>query len=279
MTDRRIALCETRDWRSFSEPRLAMATDALDTPLAEVYGMPVFPYGRYFVALLWLYHVAPQVEGQSAHTFRDGRVDCQLAYSLDGRYFQRGPRAPFIATGEPDQPHHGCVYPTALLALPDGSLRIYAGASVREHGYRDPGLGAIVAFSLRRDGFVYLESAGGRGTVGTRPLLWRGGEMELNAQSPGGTVRVQITDIHGAPLEGFAFEDCAPFRGDDPAWRPAWTSGVTMGTLAGRPLRVEVELTHARLYALRGDLRMLTAFDSSALAEQGLVPPDRPGFP
>jgi len=41
---RRVAFSETRDWRTFTEPELILTSDALDTPLAEIYGMIVFPY-------------------------------------------------------------------------------------------------------------------------------------------------------------------------------------------------------------------------------------------
>ena len=61
VADRRIALSETKDWRTFTRPELALQADALDTPSALIYGMPVFPYEQMFVALPWMYHTDPIV--------------------------------------------------------------------------------------------------------------------------------------------------------------------------------------------------------------------------
>lgn len=277
-TDRRVAVFETRDWVRFTEPELALQTDALDAPLTQLYGMPVFPYAGYHVAFLWLYHTVPQVKGQAPHKFMGGHVDCQLAYSLNGWHFQRGLRTPFIGNGAPGEPTAGCVYPSSLIQKPDGSLWIYASAGTHEHAIIPPGSGSILTYKLRRDGFVYLESANGMGTVGTVALLWKGGELEVNAQSPNGRVRVRVTDPKGEPLSGYDFGDCEPLTGDETAWQPKWKNGKTMGLLGTRTLRLEIELTSARLYALRGRFTPLVAGEVWRFNEDGTLPRERPGF-
>lgn len=277
-TDRRIALFETRDWQSFTEPELALQADALDAPLTEPYGMPVIPYEGYFVGLLWLFHCVPQVIGSSPHKYLDGHVDCQLAYSLNGWHWQRTLRQPFIANGAPGAPDSGCVYPSSWVVRDNGDLDIYASACTHEHGHIPKGSGSILAYRLRRDGFVYLASAGGVGVVGTRALYWRGGEVQVNVQSPAGAVRVQVTDSGGRPLLGMRFEDCPPFSGDDRAWTPRWREGRRMAELSNRTLRVEVELNNARLYAIRGDFVPLVANACTRFEKTGQAPQPRPGF-
>ena len=276
--DRRISLSETADWQSFTEPELALQADALDSPLTEPYGMPVYPYEGYYVGLLWLYHVAPEVEGHSPHKYFDGHVDCQLAYSLNGWHFQRTLRDPFIPNGDPGEPDAGCVYPSAPIQREDGSLLIYACACTHEHGYIPPGSGSLLAYRLRRDGFVCLESGGGVGTIGTRPLYWRGGEVALNVQSQGGEARAQVTDPAGAPLEGYAFGDCEPFSGDDTAWQPNWKDGKMLDALSGSAIRLEVELKSARLFAIRGDFEPVFGRRYREFSVQGIVPEPRIGF-
>jgi len=277
--DRRIAVFETRDWENFTKPELALQADALDSPLAEMYGMPVIAYQGYYIGFLWLYHVAPQIKGDY-HKFYDGHVDCQLAYSLNGWHFQRTLRDPFISNGEPGEPDSGCVYPTCMIQQEDGSLWIYACASTHEHGRLQPGCGSILTYRLRRDGFVYLESCGGPGIIATRMLYWKGGELELNVQSQNGTARVQVTDVKSVPLPGYTFAECHPFSGDDTAWRPVWQEQRTLGALTGgQALRIEVELNNARLYALRGDFVPMIGPWSVLSLEQGKVPQEpSPGF-
>ena len=296
-TDRRIAVCETRDWQHFTEPELALQADALDAPLTEPYAMPVFPYEGHYVGLLWLYHPVSYIVTYSPHTswdgagtragqppphspnkFYDGPVDCQLTYSLNGWHFQRTLREAFIPTGEPGEPDAGCVYPSYVIQQEDGSLLIYASACTHEHGYIPPGSGSLLAYRLRRDGFVYLESVSGIGTVGTRNLYWRGGELELNVQGPSGEVRAQVTDARGAPLEGYAFSECVPFSGDSTSWQPRWQGGKSLAALSEKIVRVEVALRHSRIYAIRGDFVPLIGIEVRRFESNAEVPEPRPGF-
>ena len=277
--DRRLAVMETKDWENFTRPELALQPDALDTPLAEAYGMPVLSYEDYYIGLLWLYHPPPQpVPGGALYRYKGGHVDCQLAYSLNGWHFQRGLRDPFIPNGAPGQPDSGSVYPSSMVVDGDGSLLIYASACTHEHARKPPDSGSILAYRLRRDGFVFLESGGGVGVVGTRALYWRGGELELNVQSQGGHVRAQITDHEGVLLEGYRSEECESFTGDNTAWKPVWKGGKTLAALANKTIRVEVELDNARIYAISGDFIPLSAPSCRQFEIHGVVPTPRPGF-
>jgi hypothetical protein len=259
LNDRRIAVSETKDWHTFSDPELSFEADALDSPLAQTYGMPVFPYEGWFIGLLWMFHVSPDVKGESPLKFLGGKVDCQLAYSRNGWHFQRGLRDPFIANSDPSQFGAGCIQPSCLVLDDKETVRIYGSAAIHEHGYLLPGDGALVLHTLRLDGFTYLQSSGGAGLIGTRPLLWRGGRLELNVLAPAGEVRVQITDSKGAVLPGWSFDECVRFAGDDLHWEPRWTNDKTLQILPERALRIEVHLDNARLYAIRGNFKVLTA--------------------
>ena len=274
--DRRIAAVETTDWRNFTAPELVIQPDALDAPLTEPYGMPVFPYEDYYIAFLWLFHTVTW--DPNIRRFQGGHVDCQLAYSLNGWHWHRGLRAPFIPNGPPGEPDSGCVYPGPAATMADGSLRIYASACTHEHGIPPDGSGSITVYRLRRDGFCFLESGGGPGLVGIRPIWWNGGEIELNVASQGGRVRARVTDPVGTPLEGYGFEDCQPFSGDHTAWIPVWKDGRKMASLSGRFLRLEIELDSARLFAIRGDYVKTMPRDIARHREYGDIPAPRIGW-
>ena len=230
------------------------------------------------MGLLWLFHVVPQVKGYSPHKYLGGHVDCQLAYSLNGWHFLRCLREPFIPNGEPGSPDSGCVYPTYLLQKTEDELWIYASACTHEHGYIPEGSGSLLTYRLRRDGFVYLSSCNGRGTVGTRPLHLRGGDVYVNVQCPAGEVRAQLTDSAGTTLEGYAFEDSEAFTGDRVDWSPIWAGGKSLRDLSGRAIRVELELTNGNLYALRGNFMVLTGYECKRFEKYGEIPAERPGF-
>ena len=272
---RRVAFSETKDWRSFGEQELVLMTDALDSPLAEIYGMVVFPYEGKFVGLVWIYHTDPR----KLRKYFGGKTDCQIAYSYNGWHFQRTLREPFIPNAETGQLGAGVVRPHSMIVDEEQTIRIYSSSSKLEHGHHlygdDPG--AILMHRLRLDGFVYLESDGGPGMLGTRPLFLRSGELQFNVRS-GQEVRVQITDVDGDAVDGYGFDDCAPFRGDDLFWTPRWKHDRSLAELTGRFVRLEIRLDHARMYAIRGDFVPTTQSEAKTLAARGEEPESSPGF-
>lgn len=287
--DRRMCLIQTQDWRSFTSPVLAINADALDEPLTDTYGMPVFPYEGWYVAFLWLYHGPSQQVEWSPYKYTGGKVDCQIAYSLNGQAFQRTLRHTFIGNDGPGAPTAGCVYPSDLVRRSEKELWIYASAGTWEHGFTPRNTGSILAYRLRRDGFVYLESRSGPGRVATKPLYWRGGELSLNIHGQGAPAavsngylcngaRVQINTMRGNALPGYTFAECRPFAGDSIGWKPTWTSGRKLGALKGKDIQVAVEMHNCRLFAIRGNFKVLSPQEWRDLTERGQAPHPLPGF-
>ena len=278
--DRRMAVYETPDWKSFSRPELALQADALDTPMAEIYGMPVFPYEGMFIGFVWLFHPDQALVSRAFKGYL-GYNDCQLAYSMNGWHFQRGLRDTFIANGEPGEPGSGVVYPGSLVRNGD-VLRICSAGGHYEHGQ---GLGtpeapqsALLFHELRPDGFVYLANEGGWGSISTRTLFCDGPELTLNVQAPHGEVQVEVTDDLGEPLPGFGYEDCVPFTGDDLAWTPSWKDGRRFGGVGNRYFRIGVRILNGRLYALRGDFYATGGLDKAHFDADGVKPPTNDSY-
>ncbi|MCG3148727.1 MAG: hypothetical protein PCFJNLEI_02172 [Verrucomicrobiae bacterium] len=274
--DRRIALFETTDFRSYTPLELALHTDSLDRSLTQIYGMPIFFYDGWFIGLPWMFDISATETGSLPHKYRGGKQTAQVAYSLNGWHWQRSLREPLFPNGEPGEPDGGCLQPSSMIRLGDGTLRFYASTSRHEHSHCPPDDGYIVSYELRRDGFVYLESDGGTGIVGTRPLFWLGGEVELNIQAPAGWVRVQVTDPRGQPLPGYTFSDSEVLHADRPAWTPTWKDGKTLAALADKMIRIEIQLENARLYALRGDYVECRLSDLIRLEKSGIRPTREP---
>ena len=85
-------------------------------------------------------------------------------------------------------------------------------------------------------------------------------------------MRAQVTDQVGTPIEGFTFEDCRPFYGDDTAWIPVWQTGKNLDSLADQFIRVEIELDSARLYAVKGDYIKTLPRDIARHRQYGDIP-------
>ena len=265
--DRRISIYETLDWQTFSEPEVAIRTDAQDLPASETYGMPIFPYGNIFVGLLWIY---------SPKQSRWGKVHCQLAYSYNGKNFQRALREQFLPNAEPGDFGYGCIYPCSMVVTEDNKIRIYSSASKGEHaqliGRPDLGEGAILMHELRLDGFSYFEPPGGPGSFTTRVFYFHGEKLTLNVQAPQGEVRVQVTENDGKPFEGYTFEDCIPFKGDDLFWEPRWKDNKTVSKFLDDAVRLEVQIYNGRIYSIRGDFIVIHAGEYKQLKAQGVRP-------
>ena len=277
--DRRVCRVETKDFKTFTQPELVLQADSIDEPLMDIQGMNAFDYEDMKIGFVFCYHVPPEPKDKAM----DGKVDCQLAYSLNGRSFQRSLREPFIGNGEPDSLTAGMVWPCNVRQdEKDGTLYITAAASTLEHGYFGvPGSGSILTYKLRRDGFVYLEAAGGEGRLCTRCMYYQGGGFGIHLACPAGVATCALYDddvVHPyrKPMEGFGHEDCIPFTGDSDFWTPTFKNR-NLEELKGKCFMLEIKLKNGRLYALRGNFINMMATEVFRFNAHGDLP-TRQGF-
>lgn len=250
--ERRCCIVETKDFKEYSPMRVMLQVDSLDRPMTEVYGMPTFNMGDYFVGLVNLYE-APIFS--SRQKFEQGHMSVQLAYSFDGVHFQRSLREQFIDRGTPETPYYGMLMPYYITERGD-ELIITAGATPREHGAKQKDTGSIVSFSLKKDRFIGLESDGGDAIVCTRMMSWNGGELSVNICVPYGEARVRLLNEDMTVVKGFDFDDCIPFTGDSLAWQPQWKN-KKMDDLKGTYFIVEIKYYNGILYGFEGNFDML----------------------
>lgn len=112
------------------------------------------------------------------------------------------------------------------------------------HMYAGGSVGLAV---LRRDGFASM-STGAQGELLTKPLLFSGGYLFVNADAAGGNLSVEIRDAENRPIPGFAASDCRPVTTDGVSTRVEWANG-DVAALSGRPVRFHFQLDTADLYA------------------------------
>ena len=107
-------------------------------------------------------------------------------------------------------------------------------------------------YTLRMDGFVSMRAKAAGGTFTTKPVVFAGHELVLNyATSAAGRLRVEITDLSGAPLPGFELDNCPILFGDSIAEAVTWSGDPNLSALAGKPVRLKFELRDADLYAFQ----------------------------
>ncbi len=105
--------------------------------------------------------------------------------------------------------------------------------------------------TLRLDGFVSVNAPMGGGEFVTKPLLFEGSRLSLNiSTSAAGSARVEIQDPEGHPLPDFAIDECWDIVGDTVDYSVQWKKGADVSALAGRPVRLRIQLRDADLYSL-----------------------------
>jgi hypothetical protein len=133
---------------------------------------------------------------------------------------------------------------SALAGAPN-ELSLYAGES-----YWTGKGSAVRRYTLRLDGFVSIAAPMRGGEVITRPLTFSGARLAMNfATSAAGSVRVEVQDPAGKPVEGFALADCPDQFGDTIERVVHWKDGSDVRPLAGRPIRLRFVLKDADLYS------------------------------
>jgi len=115
------------------------------------------------------------------------------------------------------------------------------------HGGSDPR--TYYRYRQRLDGFTSLDAADA-GKATTRPLLFTGTRLVLNVASRG-SVRVGIVNEDGSAIPGFALADCKPIRTESVRAQVNWRGGPNVGLLAGKAVRLVLEMNDAKLYSLQ----------------------------
>lgn len=236
-----------------------LARDEQDPPDCDIYTPVVVRYPWADEAYLMLpsfYQHFPDPK-HGGRFVNDGMLDIHLAVSRDGIAWQRPSRRPYIPLGPEGSPDSRFMFMFAgLVRQGDQILHYYCGYDVTHGEYAaTPSLhhkGAICLATQRLDGFVSLTARADVGTCTTLPLVFQGQALELNfATAATGLCRVALLDEQNHPLPGFGLDDCPPLRGNAIRRRVEWRDHPNLAALAEKPVRLQVELRNADLYAFQ----------------------------
>ncbi len=152
--------------------------------------------------------------------------------------------------------HYG---PSSVLVIDDEIVFYYSGASYghEPEGSRSDGAGknayrfAIGRATLRLDGMVSLRATAKPAEIVTKPLVFAGSELVVNAACPKGSLKVELLDETGAPLPGFGAADADAFIGDDVRHVVTWNGKGDVSALAGKPVWARFRLADGDLYAFQ----------------------------
>lgn len=270
------ALTTSEDFQSWSEPQLIFHADDEDQDLAretitrrlatpglrqplindpadygvDVYNFSVSRYQSRYVGFASMFHHAGRNPLGNNH---DGFHHVQLASSQDMyTWLRQGNRQPFIDSS----PLGGGAYDTVQMLGPSSPVVrddelwfYYTGVKFRwppDNWNQDHA--AICLAVLRRDGFVSLDAGTEGGSVVTKPFLWEGERLFVNATADKGTLSAELLDGSGEPLPGFGKEDAIAITEDGTRQPAGWRGHSRLPEVDG-PVRLRFNLTGARLFS------------------------------
>jgi HEAT repeat protein len=248
-----------------SAARIARALPALDyfQPSqfhTEIYEVTPFIYEGHYFGL----PVRFDVSGRGGANV-DGPTDMGLIVSRDkqGKDGWRRPGGilePVLELGRWGEWDSGQLYgPNTVQVVDDQIVLFYTGACFghEPEGSRSDGGGnpayraAVGRATLRLDGLVSLRVDAGEATPVTKPLVFGGSQLQINASCREGSLRVELLDQAGAPIAGFTRDECDAFTGDALRHVVTWRGRNDVSALAGRPVQVRFVLRRGDLYAFQ----------------------------
>lgn len=183
------------------------------------------------------------------HPERGQQVEPTFMTSRDGRVFHRWTEALIPVTAPADRDGNRSNYMAwGLLSLPGKEKEYSAYATEAYYTGADS---RIRRFTYRVDGFVSLHASAG-GELLTKPLRFRGKQLAINFRtSEQGSVRIEIQDAQGKPIDDFGLADCTAMRGDNIEHVVAWKNGSDLGAVSARPVRLRFVLEDADIYSFQ----------------------------
>ena len=246
--NRRIARAESDDFIDWTIPEVVIRPDEMDPPrLYNFNGVGLYK-GLYIGALQvyqsWGFRNMPGCLQE------DETIDLQLAFSRDGKRWERLANRPvFLPRGLIGTFDGGMLSTSSPVLVEYGDeLRIYYTG--QQHSHLVPGgVGGIGVARLPKERLVARVAGDEMGALLTKPFVLEGDRLEINADTRGGLLKVEVADVMGRAITGFSVQEAREIREDGFRLPARWQSGRHVGELRGKVVRLRFYLLQARLYA------------------------------
>ena len=244
----------SKDFVEWSIPELL---DYGSSPTTQLYTVAVTPYFRaphiYFAfPMRYLDHRERYINARfkvpkEYAAFRGtGLTDAVFMSSRDGMLWPRRFLEAFVRPGADMYNWTDRSNAVALGLVPTGpdEMSVY----IAQH-YRLPS-NHVRRGVLRLDGIVSVNASYRGGEVVTTPVIFTGRTLVVNyATSAAGGLRVELQDVNGKPIRGFALKDAVEQYGDSVRQTISWDANPHLKRLAGTPVRIRFVMKDADLYS------------------------------
>lgn len=257
----RVAHCQSTNFERVrqEEPIRLVVPDLEDDPAMQAYHAYGFPYEGIYVGMFQHYVEANDPYGEM-----------ELIASRDSLHWQRiRPRRIFLprspggeAVGAFDsQITDTALSPPVRTGTTMETLWFYYWGGQAMHGNRHLTWGRGIGLAqLRADGFCSLRASRFPGTLVTKPFIWPGGKLLVNAAclggSASGTCRTEVLAEDLKPIPGLARDDADTIGNDGTRQEQTWRKDPSsIERLKGLTIRFRFYLDDFDLYSFREDDR------------------------
>lgn len=229
------------DGLMWSGPELIVKPDEHDPWDQQLYYLGVQWHEDWLIGSLGNYRVE---DGQQT-------MDLELAFSRDGRQWERPLRAGFIPRDPIGRDSMGISVPNGWLDCGDRWVCLYSGTSRRHNEARklDRPPACIMAATFGKNRFVGLAVGESGGGFLSAPFFPQSENLTIDATIRG-VLRAELCDMWGRKLPGFHLMDAQPITGDSTAHVLRWQSGA-MADFNSTCVRLRFEYTDGVIYNIR----------------------------
>lgn len=265
-----VGYSSTTNFETWPQAELILVPDRADDfwveeeyQRTEFYGLSGFAYESGYIGFLWIF---PLTDGKN-----DGPIYCEIVSSRDGinwtrQEVQGGRRVPILPTGGPDDWDRGMVFSTNHPLIEDGHIKLwYGGSSATHSGRTDSSRSSIGLATLRKDGFASLQAGQDGGEVITKNFVGAQGQLLINANAEGGSIRVELLDGSGTVIPGYEKERCQVVNKDGLDLEVRWDDQD--GLPDDKEIRFAFHLKNAALYSFMAgsELQLIDQPDSDRI--------------
>lgn len=210
---------------------------------SQLYNLDCIAYESVMLGMfsIWRGHPADEVKRPKIN-------EVCVGFSRDGFHWSRPDRRAFCPVSEdPKAWNFGNVQSAGGCCLVVGDkLYFYVGGTKQSNGADPNNTGLAI---LRRDGFSSMDADEKGGVLTTRPVVFNGKHLFVNADAPKGKLTVEILDESGKIIAPFTRTDCRTVSGDSTKRGVKWDSAADLSALVGKTVRFRFHLTSGSLYA------------------------------
>lgn len=235
-----------------------LQADALDLPdpalgyPSQLYKFSAVAYESLMIGLFAIFKGPPNEIASKEGIPKT--IDLNVGFSRDGIHWNRPNHNPFIACSRvPNTWNRGYLHSAGGVCLVIGDhlyfyFGAFSGVSPKLGGDIYAGASTGLAI-LRRDGFASLDAGNASGSMTTRPILFSGRNLFVNADTRLGEMRAEVLDMNNKVIAPFSAEDCVPVSMNSTRQAVNWKHRKDLSALAGQRVKLRFHLTNGSLYS------------------------------